>query len=130
MNKYLFYLLFAFCTITANAQSSPEGKKYVLLTDYACAKMEGGGCSINTYKVFEFIKDKVFIYTLVKASCTSKEREENYNKDEPVKSTRYWTIKNNKIFVEKYDEYGKMELNEDKIIAKKGKTVTEFLEQH
>lgn len=92
--------------------------------------MEGGGCTIETYQVMEFAKNKVSIYKLIKASCTPEEREENYNnKSEPVKYIRYWSIKDNKIFIEKYDEYGKMEMKNDKIIAKKGSAITEFLEQ-
>jgi hypothetical protein len=130
MYNYFFYLLFTFCFIKVNAQSSPEGKTYKKTLSSVCEKMEGGGCNIDTCQVMEFAKDKVSIYKLVKASCTPKEREENYNnKAEPLKAVRYWSIKNNKIFIEIYDEYGKMELKNDKIIAKKGNEITEFLEE-
>lgn len=128
---FLIFLLF-FTYITTYAQNSPEGKTYTLLTSSVCKKMEGGGCNIDTYKVMEFVKDKVSIYELIKASCTPKEREENYkNKAEPIKYVRYWSIKNDKIFIEKYDEYGKLELKGDKLIGKRsnGSVIAEFLEK-
>jgi len=130
MNKYFFYLFLVFFAVTLNAQSSPEGKTYKAHLNSVCKKMEGGGCTVDTYQVMEFSEKKVIIYRQVKASCTPADREESYNnKPEPVKYVRYWSIKNNKLFIEKYDEYGKMELNNEKIIAKKGSTVTEFLEK-
>ncbi len=130
--KYLFVFILGLMLFTnlLPAQNSPEGKTYQLLTNSVCKKMEGGGCTVDYYQIMEFTNKQVTIYKLIKASCTPKEREESYNnKPEPLKHIRYWTIKDNKIFIEKYDEYGKMELKDDKIIAKKGNTVKEFLEK-
>ncbi|MBL7911087.1 MAG: hypothetical protein JNJ41_08555 [Bacteroidia bacterium] len=126
------FIIALFMSSEIKAQLSPEGKTYTLLTNSVCKKMEGGGCNIDYYKVMEFTKNKVSIYELVKASCTPKEREENYNnKAEPIKSVRYWTIKDNQIFIEKYDEYGKLELKGDKLIGKRsnGSVTAEFLEK-
>ena len=123
-------LLFFLSFTNINAQLSPEGKTYKAHLSSVCKKMEGGGCNVDTYQVMEFIKDKVIIYRLVKASCTPKEREDSYNnKEEPIKYTRYWSVKDNKLFIEKYDEYGKMEIKDAKIIAKKETSVTEFIEE-
>ncbi len=127
---FLFVLVLILLTNSTFAQNSPEGKTYQLLTNSVCKEMADGGCNIEYYQVMEFTTKKVTIYKLIKAKCTPKEREEGYNsKAEPVKYIRYWSIKDNKIFIEKYDEYGKMELKDDKIIAKKGSTVKEFLEK-
>lgn len=133
-HNYVVQFIFAsvFFINTVHAQNSPEGKTYTLLTNSVCKKMEGGGCNVDYYKVMEFMQNKVSIYETVKASCTPKEREENYNnKAEPIKSIRYWSIKDNKIFIEKYDEYGKLELKGDKIIGKRsnGTVTAEFLEK-
>lgn len=130
--KYLFLLVLVlmFFINSISAQNSPEGKTYQLLTNSVCKKMEDGGCTLDYYQVMTFTNKQVTIYKLIKASCTPKEREDSYNyKPEPLKYIRYWNIKDNKIFIEKYDEYGKMELKDDKIIAKKGSTVKEFLEK-
>ena len=120
MKKFIYTinLLLLYC-VNANAQNNLVGKTFVAEVGLACKIMADGGCSIYTYRVFKFEKDSVFISYRVKADCPTKANENRYEHIyDHLKETHKWTINNGIITIENFNDYGKLTMQQSKLIGK------------
>ena len=96
------------------------GKTYEGRVKYVCKKMVDGGCAITTYCVLRFSEHAVEVHYYAQAACTPKEREAKYSHDySNEKKTYTWSIVENVITIEGFNEYGTFKFLDNKIIGSK-----------
>ena len=131
--KRLFTLMFLVPFILgANNRHGPIGKTYKALVGETCKSMAGGGCMIYTYQVLNFEQDSVKVSYQGIASCSPKERENNYKELYKNQFKKYkWSVQNDSLTIEGFETYGKF-LFRDSVLSGKDKFKNqniEFLEQ-
>jgi len=113
--------------ILVNTQVDPTGKTYSAKVNETCKTMSDGGCMIYTYRVLNFKKDSVIVSYRVIAECSTKSLEKGYeNMHNNLTKTYKWTLKNETINIEGFDEYGTLSIANSKLI---GKDNIEFIEE-
>lgn len=118
--------------LQANNSHGPIGKTYTALVNETCKSMTGGGCMIYTYQVLNFEQDSVKVTYQAIASCSPKERENNYKDMYKNQIKKYkWSVQNDSLTIEGFDTYGKFLFRDSVLIGKdkfKNQSI-EFLEQ-
>jgi len=130
--KFSIILIFLLSIIGINVQNDLTGKNFKALVGETCKYMTDGGCMIYTYRFLNFKKDSVVVSYEVIASCTPKERESNYNHMyDNLTKTYKWSANSNTITIIGLDEYGKLTLQNSKLIGedKLTKRYIEFNEE-
>lgn len=111
-------LLSICCFFTSHAQNSMSGKNYKALLRSSCIKMVNGGCMQYDYNLLKFEKDSVIVSSKMEVRCVPKEREKGYQSiRKPISKKYHWSIKNNMISIEGFDEYGKLSMVGEELIG-------------
>lgn len=109
---FVFYLAIL-SRLPLNAQQNPTGKTYIALTQEDCAKTLGGGYTIYTYCVLKFDKDSVCVTVY---STTSNDLVEKRIHTEHAHT---WEIKDKRVLIHGFDNYGLLEMQQATLIGKK-----------
>ena len=113
--------------ISCNSQNTLAGKTYKAEVSASCEKFKnGGGCMIYDYCILDFKKNIVNVSYSTKASCTPKEIENNYKINQSEKMQYGYTIKNNIVNIKNFNTYGKLFINQKKLIGRKEMNENEF----
>jgi hypothetical protein len=116
----------------ANNSQGPVGKTYKTLVGKTCRDMADGGCMIYSYMVLNFGHDSATVSYQGIASCSPKEREDNYKEMYKNQIKKYkWTVQNDTLTIEGFDTYGKFLFQDSVLIGRdkyKNQNI-EFLEQ-
>lgn len=117
MQKLTLVLLVSFI-LKMNAQSKIIGKTYKTIIGMTCKDFNNGGCMIYRYCVLFFEKDSVTINYKVVPNCSPKWRDSLYTKQNHLFQKYSWRIHKNKIIINNFDEYGKLQIKGRKLIGK------------
>lgn len=122
------FLVVIFCgSLNLYSQSTLVGKKYKAEIRASCEKFKnGGGCMIYDYCVLEFNKNIVKVSYITKAYCTPKEMENDYKNNVSQKTAYNYTIKDNVVTIKNFNTYGKLIINQKKLIGQKESNRNEF----
>ena len=121
--KLAFLIAFLQPMLGIHVQNDPIGKKFKALVGETCKEMTNGGCMIYTYRIFHFKTDSVVVSYQVIAQCTPKEIENNYNHMyDNLSKTYSWTANNDTLFINGMDDYGKLIIQNSKLIGEDNST--------
>jgi hypothetical protein len=130
--KLAFFIAFLQPMLGIHVQNDPTGKKYKSLVGETCKEMTNGGCMIYTYRILHFKTDSVVVSYQVIAQCAPKEIENNYNHMyDNLSKTYSWTNNNDTLFINGMDDYGKLIIQNSKLIGEdnSSKRKIEFSEE-
>ena len=105
----------AFYCIQIKAQSNLIGKKFTTEIGVACKEFNDGSCLLHSFCSLDFKKDSVHIYFSQKASCTDKQKEAFYEKNNLNPKTYLWTLKQDQIEIIGFSDYGNLLIGKDKL---------------
>ena len=101
------------------SQKNIIGKSYKALISKSCKEFNDGGCTIKTFCIISFENKNVIIKYFVDANCTTTEREKLYEENAKKNNkSSTWSIKNSKIHIQNFTEFGDFEISENSIIGK------------
>lgn len=116
--KLLIILIYLQTLIGVNVQNDPTGKHFKALVSETCKQMKDGGCMIYTYRLLHFKTDSVVVSYQVIASCSPKERENNYkHMYDNLTKTYKWSGNNDTITINGFDDYGKLIIQNSKLLG-------------
>ncbi|MDR3286867.1 MAG: hypothetical protein LBT27_05450 [Prevotellaceae bacterium] len=89
------------------------GKTYQAKISESCAKTLDGGYTTYTYCILKFEKNNVRISYKTKTSRTYEE------KDKGKEEIRKWTVQNNRIIIQDFDDYGTFKIQDAMLVGEK-----------
>jgi hypothetical protein len=125
--KTLPVLICLLFSLNIQAQINPIGKTYTAQIGIACKEFNYGNCTLYTNCILSFEKDSVNISYTQNASCSNKEKETYYTKDNYNSKLYSWSIQNNKIQINGFSDYGILLIEKDALLGQIQKNKIEKL---
>jgi hypothetical protein len=93
------------------------GKTYEAEVGASCKIYAKGSCMIYEYDALTFKKDTVMVSNRQAANCTDKEKEGRYKRSGEQSKSYKWTISNDTLTIENFNDYGKLVVKENQLIG-------------